>query len=175
MFSLAARVEKSLFPMIVKHQKQSHRSGYMNVASAISSRYFSDEGPKQRVVKVKKKKKESKAGENARSRDLQLLLAFLDAPKIKPPPADEQETIRRELIQKNYTIGKFKQHNEDNHDIACKLRMKKHAISMLPKLTVLKEKALEVDDSLPPRWRTIPAWTPPIPDFNSSDYMTIEE
>lgn len=143
--------------------------------SATSCRYFSDEGPKQRISKVKKKVKKTNSGESGRSRDLELLLAFLDAPKIKPPPADEEETIQRELVRKNYNVGKFKEHNEENHDIACKLRMKNHAINMLPKQTVLKEKALDIDDEYPPRWRTIPAWTPPIPGFNPTDYVTTEE
>ena len=172
MASLVARFEKSLLQMVAKQQHSAHRSGQM--ISVSSSRYFSDEGPKQRIVKVKKKVKKS-TGESGRARDLELLLAFLDAPKVKAPPADKEETIRRELVLKNYNVGKFKQHNEENHDIACKLRMKNHAIKMLPKQTGLKEKALEIDDEFPPRWRTIPAWTPPIAGFNPSDYMSIEE
>jgi len=169
---IAARfLEKSLVPVIAKHQQQSFQLG--RVVSSISCRQFSDEGPKKRIVKVKKK--ERKSSDGGRSRDLELLLAFMDAPKTKPPPADEEETARREIVQKNYTIGKFKEHNEENHDIACKMKMKKHAISMLPKGSVLKEKALVVDDKFPPRWRLIPAWTPPIPGFNPSDYMGTEE
>ena len=155
--------------MVVKqHQGQT-------IAPAVSSRYFSDEGPKKRIIKVKKKERKTKSGESGRSRDLELLLAFLDAPKVKPPPADEEETKRRELVRKNYNIGKFKQHNEENHDIACKLRMKSHAINMLPKQTALKEKALEIDEEYPPRWRTIPAWTPPIPGFNPANFVWTEE
>ena len=173
MSSVVARFEKSLFQRVVaKHQQNAFGSGKMIFGS--SSRDFSDEGPKKRISKVKKKEKKTK-GESGRSRDLELLLAFLDAPKIKSPPVDKEEQIRRELVQKNYSIGKFKQHNEENHDIACKLRMKSHAINMLPKGTVLKEKALEIDDEYPPRWRTIPAWTPPIEGFNPADYATTEE
>jgi hypothetical protein len=172
MASLVARFEKSLLQMVAKQQHNAHRSGHM--FSGSSSRYFSDEGPKQRIIKVKKKEKKSK-GESGRARDLELLLAFLDAPKIKAPPADKEETIRRELVKKNYNIGRFQQHNEENHDIACKLRMKNHAINMLPKRTGLKEKALEIDDEFPPRWRTIPAWTPPIAGFNPSNYVMTEE
>mmetsp|Transcript_21414 Transcript_21414/g.44036 ORF Transcript_21414/g.44036 Transcript_21414/m.44036 type:complete len:169 (+) Transcript_21414:137-643(+) len=168
MSSLITRFERALVQVVVKHHQG------QTVASAASTRYFSDEGPKQRVMKVKKKVKKN-TGETGRSRDLELLLAFLDAPKVKAPPADEEETKRRDLVRKNYNIGKFKQHNEENHDIACKLRMKSHAINMLPKQTALKEKALEIDDEYPPRWRTIPAWTPPIPGFNPAVYQSTEE
>lgn len=170
-------LQKSSSAALLVASKQQHQQSFLSgrVASSVSSRYFSDEGPKRRISKVKRKEKKS-GGETGRSRDLELLLAFLDAPKFKPPPADEEETARRELVQKNYTVGKFKQHNEENHDIACKLKLKKHAISMLPKRSALKEKALEVDDKeYPPRWRIIPAWTPPIPGFNPADYMTTEE
>jgi hypothetical protein len=141
---------------------------------AVISRHFSDEG-RQRAVKVKKKDKKSTGDGTGRSRDLEILLACLDAPKKSPPPADEEETVRRERIQKDYTVGKFKQHNQENHDIACKLRMKRHAINMLPRNSKLKEKALEIDDTFPPRWRTIPAWTPPIPGFDPSEFMITEE
>ena len=171
MSSLAIQFEKKIFLQSVNHQKHIHGQ----ILSGIFSRYFSDDGPKKRISKVKKKEKKTKSGETGRSRDLELLLAFLDAPKVKPPPVDEEETARRELIKKNYTIGKFKQHNEENHDIACKLKIKNHAIKMLPKNTILKEKALEIDDEFPPRWRIIPAWTPPIPGFNPSDYLVTED
>eukprot|EP00537_Pseudo-nitzschia_pungens_P014566 CAMPEP_0172384850 /NCGR_PEP_ID=MMETSP1061-20121228/2568_1 /TAXON_ID=37318 /ORGANISM="Pseudo-nitzschia pungens, Strain cf. pungens" /LENGTH=177 /DNA_ID=CAMNT_0013113631 /DNA_START=149 /DNA_END=682 /DNA_ORIENTATION=+ len=169
---LLRKSSSALSLLTSKHHQQSFLSG--RVVSSTPSRCFSDEGPKRRISKVKKKERKSSA-DTGRSRDLELLLAFLDAPKIKPPPADEEETARRELVKKNYTAGKFKQHNEENHDIACKLKLKKHAIGMLPKRTALKDKALEVDSEYPPRWRTIPAWTPPIPGFNPSDYMGTEE
>mmetsp|Transcript_22489 Transcript_22489/g.39512 ORF Transcript_22489/g.39512 Transcript_22489/m.39512 type:complete len:173 (+) Transcript_22489:42-560(+) len=150
-------------------------SRHLATASAEGRRRFSDE-PKQRTSKVKKKEKKSSSdGGSGRSRDLEVLLACLDAPKVNPPPADEEEMARRERILKNYTIGKFKQHNQENHDIACKLRMKQHAINMLPRNSKLKENALEIDDTYPPRWRKIPAWTPPIPGFDSSEFMITEE
>jgi hypothetical protein len=184
---------QSLVPMIVKQHQRSllhYRSTTSMIVSSSSSltssspspsqqRYFSDEGPKQRVVKVKKKKRETKTetSSSGRPRDLQILLDCLDAPNNKPPPpTDEEEMKRRDIIQKNYTVGKFKQHNAENHDLACQMRMKKHAINMLPKKTALKEKALIVDNNnFPPRWRAIPAWTPPIKNFNPSEYMITEE
>lgn len=145
-------------------------------------RFFSDvDGPKQRLVKVKKKEKKSKSGgdggsSGGRSRELEILLASLDAPKAKtPPPADEAEAKRREDVLKAYTIGKFQQHNRENHELACKLKLKQHAMKMLPKNSKLREKALEVDDTMPPRWRKMPAWTPPIPGFDPSEFMIQEE
>jgi hypothetical protein len=142
------------------------------------------DGPKQRISKVKKKEKKSSdasgGGGGGRSRDLEILLACLDAPKKKLPTelTDQQKSLweRRDEVFKNYTVGKFKQHNEENHDIACKLKMKQHALQMLRKHSTLKEKALTVDEkSFPPRWRKIPAWTPPIPNFNPSEFMVTEE
>jgi hypothetical protein len=138
-------------------------------------RNFSDE-PKKAVRKVKAKKNKKSDGEKGgKARDLEVILAALDADKTKPPPADEEESARREEIRKQYTIGRFKQHNEDNHDLTCKMRMKQHALKMLPRNSKLKEQALEIDDTNPPRWRTLPAWTAPIPGFNPNKFMTLEE
>jgi Mitochondrial ribosomal protein L28 len=123
---------------------------------------------------VKRDEKKSK-GEASRPRDLEVILSALDAPTTKPPPGTADEQTRRECIRKAYTIVKFKQHNQDNHDITCKLKMKQHALKMLPKNSKLKEKALEIDDSGPPRWRRIPAWTPPIPGFNPNQFTLTEE
>lgn len=124
---------------------------------------------------VKKKEKKSKDSDHSRPRDLEIILSALDAPVTKPPPADEEELARRERIRKAYTIGKFKQHNKENHDLTCKLKMKQHALKMLPRDSKLKEKALEVDSVGPPRWRRIPAWTPPIPGFDPNRFTLTED
>ena len=77
-------------------------------------------------------------------------------------------------------IGKFKQHNELNHDLACKLKMKNHAIKLLPKANdehfgYLKKAALTLDeDMVPPYHRPIPVDTPPIPGFDPSKFMDDE-
>eukprot|EP00980_Cylindrotheca_fusiformis_P017856 scaffold5653_cov147-Cylindrotheca_fusiformis.AAC.18 len=153
----------------LRRQWQQHQRGQVVV------RCFSDVGgPKQAVRKVKKKPKKSREGEEGRPKDLQIILASLDAERTRaPPPVDEEEIARREEVLKQYTIGKFQQHNEENHDLSCKLKLKKHAMNMLP--PELKEKALEIDNEGPPRWRTIPAWTPPIPGFDPRDFMNTEE
>ena len=123
---------------------------------------------------VKKEEKKSK-GEAPRPRDLEVILSALDAPKVKPPPGNDEEKARRESIRKAYTIETFKQHNQENHDIACKLKMKQHALNMLPRNSKLKEKALEIDEMGPPRWRRIPAWTPPIPGFDPNRFTLTDE
>jgi hypothetical protein len=126
------------------------------------------------LASSKKEEKKSK-GDTSRPRDLEVILSALDAPKTKPPPATPDETAHRELIRKAYTIGKFKEHNRENHDITCKLKMKQHALNMLPKNSKLKEKALEIDETGPPRWRRIPAWTPPIPGFDPNRFTLTDE
>lgn len=143
----------------------SRRCLQLPIVSDVATRSFAN---------VKKKEKKQK-GDASRPRDLELVLAALDAPVTKPPVGDEEEQARRERIRKAYTIGKFKQHNEENHDLNCKLRMKQHALRMLPRNSELKKKALEIDDNGPPRWRRIPAWTPPIPGFDPHQFAITEE
>lgn len=40
---------------------------------------------------------------------------------------------RRYEIGRNYVIGCWERHNELNHDLAVKIRMKKYALKMLPR------------------------------------------
>ena len=110
------------------------------------------------------KKKAGDAG--GRPNDLQLVLAALDAPMKQEPPIDAEERERRYQIGRNYVIGKFRQHNEIQQDLAFKLQLKRHAIKMLPKNTKLREEALKIDDTGPPSWRKHAVWTPPIPGFD---------
>ena len=142
------------------------------LVATVSTRHLSD-APKKRS-RVKKTKDKS-GHDTSRSRDLEILLAALDAPSTKPPPVDDEEKARRERILKEYTIGKFKQHNKQNHDLSCKIKMKQHAIKMLPRHSTLKEEALKIDDDGPPLWRLIPQWTPPIPGFDPSQFVGNEE
>jgi hypothetical protein len=138
-------------------------------------RFLSDagDGPRQRQSKVKRKDKRDK-NSGGRTKELEVILAALDAPTTKEPAPDEEEKERRERILKAYTVGRWKQHNDLNHDLACKIQMKKHAIKMLPKDSKLKEEAMKVDTLGPPRWRTIPAWTAPIPGFDPKKFRTEE-
>jgi len=104
-----------------------------------------------------------------------VILAALDAPMRKESVISEEEKQRRAEIARNYTIGRFRQHNELDHDLTCKIKMKLHAVNMLPKNSKLREEALKVDDSGPPLWRNLPVWTPPIPGFDASQFSTEEE
>jgi hypothetical protein len=144
--------------------------------TSLDVRWFSDEGAK-RVTKVKKKKKgkEKTAGHD---RALDIILRSLDAPFSKESPEpDDEEKARRFEIGRNYVIGMFERHNELNHDIACKIKMKNFAIKMLPRNSKLKEEALKIDtgSSGPPLWRPIMADTPPIPGFDPSEFIHRED
>jgi hypothetical protein len=122
------------------------------------------------VVKVKKKAKSVKE-DSARSKDLDVILASLDAQAREEPPISEEEKARRHRIGRNYGIGRFRQHNEIDHDLTCKMQMKKHAMKMLPRDSKLKEEALKVDADDPPLWRNLAMWTPPIKDFDPSLFV----
>ena len=150
------------------------------VAAAV--RCFSDkastsDGPKQKQSKVKRKEKKAggKNTESQRSKELSTIMAALDAPERKEPPVSDEEKARRYTIGRNYTIGRFRLHNENEHDLACKIRLKQHAIQMLPRDSKLKEEALKISDEMPPLWRPIPVWTPPIPGFDPSMYIVKDD
>ena len=136
-----------------------------------------EDGPKTKQLKVKKKVKNSaKKAEGGRDRHLDLILRALDAPILKPPPASEEEMQRRHDVGRAYNIGTWEQHNALHHDLNCKLRLKNHAIDMLPRDTMWKEEALKIDENDgPPYWRGIPTWTPPIPGFDPSEFIQEDE
>ncbi len=133
-------------------------------------------------TKVKKKKNKNAqkvdVGSAGRDRMEELLTRGADAPSHEPPPASEEEMARRFEIGRNYVIGMFNQHNEIDHDISCKLRIKDHAVQMLPRNSYIKEEALKISDddkAVPPLWRHIPSDTPPIPGFDPSEFILEEE
>jgi hypothetical protein len=134
-------------------------------------RCLSDEGPKSKSLKVKKKAKKAKQDDpGGKSRDLDLMLASLDAPSKLEPQISQEEKDYRHQVGRDYGIGKFRQHNEIDHDLSCKIRMKQHAMNMLPKDTKLREQAMKIDFEGPPRWKLIPVWTPPLPDFDPTEF-----
>merc|ERR1712146_615107 len=101
------------------------------------------------------------------------VVSCLDAKVVDEPPVPTKEEMeRRHKVGRNYVIGMFERHNELHHDLNCKIRLKNHAIKMLPKKSKLREAALEIDDEGPPRWRPMPVWTPPIPDFNAEEFLS---
>jgi hypothetical protein len=130
-----------------------------------------DDGPKIKQVKVKKKDKPKKADESGKSREYNLIVSALDAPMRKEPPISDEEKARRHEIGRNYNIGRFRFHNQVHQDLTNKIHLKKHAIKMLPRDSKIKEEALKDNTEAPPPWRPIPAWTPPIPNFDISKYI----
>lgn len=103
----------------------------------------------------------------------QILIRAIDAKPREEPTPSKEEAGRRHEIGRNYVIGNFKRHNEVNHDMACKIRLKNHAIEMLPKDSMIREEALKIsmdDESCPPISRLIPMETPPNPGFKASDF-----
>lgn len=144
----------------------------------------SEDEPKKRTLNLKKKSKSSGKGEDGtdgavggRDKYLELALASLDAPRLKEPPISAEEKARRYRIGRNYVIGRFEQHNELNHDLSCKMKLKNHAIKMLPKNnSKLREEALKVDENDgPPLWRLFATWTPPIPNFTPTQFAGREK
>ena len=86
-----------------------------------------------------------------------------------------EEKARRYQIGRNHVIGRFQQHNDLNHDLTCKIHLKKHAVKMLPRNSKLKEEAMKIDSEGPPLWRHIAKWTPPIPGFNPSEFANKDD
>jgi hypothetical protein len=134
-----------------------------------------DDGPKTKQVKVKKKDKAKKDDDTVKSREYNLVVAALDAPMRKEPPISEEEKARRHEIGRNYNIGRFRFHNQVHQDLTHKIHLKKHAIKMLPRDSKIKEEALKDNDEAPPPWRRIPVWTPPIANFDATQYMAKDE
>eukprot|EP00956_Cyclotella_meneghiniana_P043152 scaffold255119_cov79-Cyclotella_meneghiniana.AAC.1 len=99
---------------------------------------------------------QSAAKEAASTKMERIMVEAIDAPYIGPPPAPEEEMAERYRIGRNYVIGCFERHNEINHDLAVKIRMKRYALRMLPKEGQIGDSSLELDGkttSVYGRWR----------------------
>jgi len=126
--------------------------------------------PKAPRNKTKHDKKESNV-KSQYQKDLDNIIAALDAPIRYEPPITVEEQERRRQIVRNFCIGNFQRHNEMEHDLSCKMKVKLHAIRMLPQQSKLKKAALDTDvGDEPPNWKGFPVWTPPIPGYNPMDY-----
>ena len=132
---------------------------------------------KQKAAAATSKKKQQAAAaatptaETGRDKNLELILASLNAPKRTEPELSQKEKARRYDIGRNYVIGRFQQHNALHHDLTCKIHLKKHAVKMLPRNSKVKQEAMNIDSSGPPPWRHIARWTPPIPDFDPTPFL----
>lgn len=134
----------------------------------------SDDGPKLKQPKGKKKVIRKKDDDSVKSREYNLIISALDAPMGKEPPISEEERARRHEIGRNYNIGRFRFHNQVHQDLTNKIHLKKHAINMLPRNSKIKEEALKDNTEAPPLWRPTPA-SAPIPSFDTSRYMVKKE
>lgn len=131
---------------------------------------------KQKAAAATSKKKKQAAAatptaETGRDKNLELILASLNAPVRTEPEISQEEKTRRYDIGRNYVIGRFQQHNELHHDLTCKIHLKRHAVKMLPRNSKVKEEAMKIDNSGPPPWRHIARWTPPIPGFDPTPFL----
>ena len=174
--SLAFVSSTVAFTAAAQSIQQRWLSGKGSAAAKRNQRSQTPKG-KGKVGASKGKKKAAKVRaaveeETGRSKELDLILAALDAPTRVEPPVPEEEARLRHEIGRNYVIGRFRQHNAIDHDMTCKIHMKMHAIKMLPpRGSPLREAALEIDDSqVAPLWRNIAVWTPPIPGFDPSQF-----
>lgn len=133
---------------------------------------------KAAAASAKKKKEQAAAAtpaQTGRDKDLELILAALNAPSRVEPEISAEEKARRYEIGRNHVIGRFEQHNELYHNLTCKIHLKMHAVNMLPKQSWLKEAAMKIDEDGPPPWRHIAKWTPPIPGFDPSQFVDKEQ
>ena len=110
-------------------------------------------------------------------------MKIVDAKPRTPSKPSKEEAERRYNLGRNYVIGNFKRHNEIHHDLSCKIKMKDHAIKMLPrdndeKFGYLKAQALSISidpEHMPPFYRPIAVDTPPIKGFDASKFINEEE
>lgn len=129
------------------------------------------DAPKKKTQKVKKKEKNKSDKEDSENQKLiNQMYSCLDAPQRKEGPISPEEKERRSIIGRNHVIGRFKQHNEINHDITCKIHMKQHAIKMLPP-GPLKDHAMETNDEYPPEDRIIAGLQELEESMNSTDSL----
>lgn len=142
--------------------------------SSPKSNKFSSKAAKSK----KNKEKNVDEGVSLKDEQMQMVIRCLDAPMPPKPQLTDEQKEKHFNAGRNYVIGKFKNHNEMNHDLACKIKLKQHAIKMLPKDegTTWKEEALKIDeDSFPPLWRNIPTDFPPMEGFDAEKFMDEEK
>mmetsp|Transcript_8208 Transcript_8208/g.17748 ORF Transcript_8208/g.17748 Transcript_8208/m.17748 type:complete len:210 (-) Transcript_8208:258-887(-) len=155
----------------------------------------SSEEPKTAQKKANKVKKgpssANLAAKEAKSAKMAETMAkAIDAPMRKPPPASDEEMERRYNIGRTYVIESFKRHNRENHDLANKIRMKRHAMNYLPREGEIGDEVLDGKSVYgtwrseaekinmnwgPPDHRPIPMHTPPIEGFDITQYMDQED
>ena len=164
----ALAVSTNTQTVLIQNQQRRHLAGD-------SAQPMKKQSPAQKKKAAANAQQQDQGAESLENKRYNMILGALDAPVTKPPPASPEEMERRHQVGRNYVIGQFERHNEMQHDLACKIKLKNHAIKMLPKGTKLRAEALEEDDEGPPAWRHIPVWTPPIPGFDPDEFMEQDE
>lgn len=144
-------------------------------AFTVATRSFATQ--KAAAASAKKKQQQAAAPtvKTGRDKDFDLVLAALNAPMRVEPEISAEEKARRYEIGRNHVIGRFRQHNEIHHDLACKIQLKMHAVKMLPRNSRVKDEAMKIDHTYPPLWRHIAVWTPPIPGYDPSEFADKDE
>lgn len=118
-------------------------------------------------------------GDSGGDRLTNILIRAIDSKPRPRPKFSPEEAKKHNDIGRNYVIGRFQRHNEVMHDLACKMKMKSHAIKMMPRstdeqLSYLRRESLKIDSSrssMPPLYRPIPLDTPPVPGYDASKYI----
>ena len=154
----------------------------------------------KKVMREKKGPSASKLAKesSAENKMYEIMIKAFDAPGGVIPKASEEEMAHRYNIGRNYVIGCFKRHNEINHDLAVKIRMKNYALEQLPRehydlgdVQIIKDEKTGETESLygkwkrealhipkylaPPEHRHIAMHTAPIEGFDINQYMISEE
>jgi hypothetical protein len=138
-------------PLLRRTPSPRHVSTTNPLLQALPKPKSSSDDPKTSQSKTGNKTKsapssQSKAAaKEAKSNRIQeLLVKAYDAPWTKAPVADEEEMARRYRVGREYVIGCWERHNEENHELAVKIRMKRYAIKRLPKEGEIGDSLIEI-------------------------------
>jgi len=142
------------------------RTPYRAMSSIIRDELLGGLTKSKKGLKGQKKTLSEKESSD-QDKQAQMMLRALTARNVKEPPAaTEEEMERRYNLGRNYVIGCFKRHNVLKHDLACKMKMKQHALNMLPHKSMWKEEALKIhEEDEPLQWRVLPTPHVPTPEL----------
>jgi hypothetical protein len=115
-------------------------------------------------------------GDNKRGSDkkdgeaINKFIAMAEAAKNWKPPYTEEELAAHAVIAKEHTRQNMRRTNKYNKDLSTKIWLMQEALRSMP--PALAANALIIDETPPPPDRPWPFFdTPPIPGFNSKDYV----
>mmetsp|Transcript_30401 Transcript_30401/g.40135 ORF Transcript_30401/g.40135 Transcript_30401/m.40135 type:complete len:107 (+) Transcript_30401:121-441(+) len=101
------------------------------------------------------------------------MIRMVDAPRGKKlrPKFDEKTQKKHFEIGKMYNKMSTIEHNRQMGALNRKIMLKQEAIMALPES--LKKSAMIIDQTTVPLRRPIPAYTPPIKDFNPNEFASM--